>query len=111
LTRSQAEFLAVDPLVKQGGHDDAIRSYENQRHRASGLNLLVATIILWNTTYLQRAIDHCAIKGNIRNRVIWRICRRSAHTEAAHFLRHGPDQFRPLRTRAQDLTAAGINPF
>jgi hypothetical protein len=34
------------------------RSYENQRHRASGLNLLVAVIILWNTTYLQRAVDH-----------------------------------------------------
>ena len=34
------------------------RSYENQRHRASGLNLLVAAIILWNTTYLQRAVDH-----------------------------------------------------
>ena len=33
-------------------------SYENQRHRASGLNLLVAAIILWNTTYLQRAVDH-----------------------------------------------------
>jgi TnpA family transposase len=31
------------------------RSYENQRHRASGLNLPVAAIILWNTTYLQRA--------------------------------------------------------
>lgn len=28
------------------------QSYENQRHGASGLNLLVATIILWNTTYL-----------------------------------------------------------
>ena len=34
------------------------RAYENQRHRASGLNLLVAAIILWNTTYLQRAVDH-----------------------------------------------------
>jgi TnpA family transposase len=33
------------------------RSYDNQRHRASGLNLLVAAIILWNTVYLQRAID------------------------------------------------------
>ena len=33
------------------------RSYENQRHRASGLNLLVAALILWNTTYLQRAVD------------------------------------------------------
>jgi TnpA family transposase len=32
------------------------RTYENQRHRASGLNLLVTAIILWNTRYLSRAI-------------------------------------------------------
>ena len=30
--------------------------YENQQHRASGLNLLVTAIILWNTRYLERAI-------------------------------------------------------
>ena len=35
-----------------------------QRHRASGLNLLVAAIILWNTTYLQRAVDHLRIQGH-----------------------------------------------
>ena len=40
------------------------RSYENQRHRASGLNLLVAAIILWNTTYLQRAVDHLRNQGH-----------------------------------------------
>jgi TnpA family transposase len=34
------------------------RSYENQRHRSSGLDLLLAAIILWNTTYFQRAIEH-----------------------------------------------------
>jgi len=33
------------------------RSYENQRYRASGLNLVVAAIILWNTVYLERAIQ------------------------------------------------------
>jgi TnpA family transposase len=32
------------------------RSFENQRYRASGLNLLVAAITLWNTVYLDRAI-------------------------------------------------------
>jgi len=32
------------------------RAYENQQHRASGLNLLVAAITLWNTRYLNRAI-------------------------------------------------------
>jgi TnpA family transposase len=32
------------------------RSFENQRYRASGLNLIVAAIILWNTVYLERAV-------------------------------------------------------
>jgi TnpA family transposase len=32
------------------------RSFENQRYRASGLNLVVAAIIPWNTVYLERAI-------------------------------------------------------
>ena len=33
------------------------RSFENQHYRASGLNLVVAAIILWNTVYLERAIQ------------------------------------------------------
>src|SRR5262249_53087158 len=33
------------------------RTYENQQHRASGLNLVVAAIALWNTVYLERAIN------------------------------------------------------
>jgi Tn3 transposase DDE domain len=32
------------------------RTYENQRHRASGLNLVVAAIVLWNTVHLERTI-------------------------------------------------------
>ena len=32
------------------------RSFENQRYRASGLNLVVAAIILWNTVYLERGM-------------------------------------------------------
>lgn len=32
------------------------RSFENQSYRASGLNLVCAAIILWNTVYLQRAV-------------------------------------------------------
>jgi hypothetical protein len=31
-------------------------TYENQQHRASGLNLIVTAIILWNTRYLERAV-------------------------------------------------------
>jgi TnpA family transposase len=33
------------------------RSFEHQRYRASGLNLVVAAIILWNTVYLEKAIE------------------------------------------------------
>ncbi len=32
------------------------RTYEGQRHRASGLNLVTAAIILWNTVYMDRAV-------------------------------------------------------
>ena len=32
------------------------RSYDNQRHRASGLNLLTAAITLWNTVYLEHTV-------------------------------------------------------
>jgi len=90
------------------------RSYENQRHRASGLNLLVAAIILWNTTYLQRAVDHLRIQGH-----------HPASGDLAHLSplgwEHinltgdyrwdtsptlGPDEFRPLRTHAHDFAAA-----
>jgi TnpA family transposase len=33
------------------------RSFEQQRYRASGLNLVTAAIVLWNTVYLERAIN------------------------------------------------------
>lgn len=33
------------------------RSFENQRYRASGLNLVVAAIVLWNTVYLERSVQ------------------------------------------------------
>lgn len=31
------------------------RTFENQAYRASGLNLIVAAVILWNTRYLELA--------------------------------------------------------
>ena len=41
------------------------RTFENQRYRASGLNLAVAAIILWNTAYLGRAVDELRSRGEI----------------------------------------------
>jgi TnpA family transposase len=39
------------------------RSFESQSYRASGLNLLVAAIILWNTVYLDRAFGELRHQG------------------------------------------------
>jgi hypothetical protein len=40
------------------------RSFEKWVYRASGLNLLVAAMILWNTRYLQAAFDGLGEKGS-----------------------------------------------
>ncbi len=34
------------------------RTFENQGYRASGLSLVTAAIVCWNTVYLGRAVDH-----------------------------------------------------
>lgn len=39
------------------------RTFENQRHRASGLTLLTAGVTLWNTVYLDRAVRHLRTSG------------------------------------------------
>ncbi len=39
------------------------RTYDQQRHRASGLNLVVAAIVLWNTVYLERAVNALRLQG------------------------------------------------
>jgi hypothetical protein len=39
------------------------RRYENQRHRASGLNLVIAAIVLWNTVYLERFVAALRWRG------------------------------------------------
>ncbi len=39
------------------------RKPENQSYRASGLTLLTAAISLWNTVYMERAVDVLKRKG------------------------------------------------
>ena len=39
------------------------RSFESQIYRASGLNLLIAAIILWNTRYLEQALVELERQG------------------------------------------------
>ena len=50
--------------VRNKGKPRMARLYiASQRHRASGLNLMVAAIILWNTVYLERAIGALRQQG------------------------------------------------
>jgi hypothetical protein len=69
-------YLAVDSVgssekrLGKGGIFNRLeelrdRTHENQRHRASGLNLVAATIVLWNTVYLERAVAAIRQAGQI----------------------------------------------
>jgi TnpA family transposase len=90
------------------------RAAEAQQHRASGLALVTAAIALWNTTYLDRAIQalrrqgesvpddllaHLAPIGwqhiNLTGDYLW-------DSDASI----GPDGFRPLRLLLKQLSAA-----
>lgn len=95
-------------------HQSSDRSYENQRHRASGLNLLVTAIILWNTVYLQRAVDHLRNHGHDPapsdlahlSPLGWEHINLTGdyHWETSPNL--GPDQFRLLRSQTPSFAAA-----
>jgi TnpA family transposase len=39
------------------------RTFENQGFRASGLSLITAAIVHWNTVYLHRAVQHARALG------------------------------------------------
>ena len=44
------------------------RNYEQQRYKASGLNLVTAAIVLWNTVYIERAINFLDDEGQPADR-------------------------------------------
>ena len=58
LNKSEARHALAQAVFvhKQGRIAD--RTLQNQEHRASGLNLVVAAIALWNTLYMERAVNH-----------------------------------------------------
>jgi TnpA family transposase len=41
------------------------RTYENQRYRASGLNLVIAAITMWNAVYVERAAAGLRERGTV----------------------------------------------
>jgi TnpA family transposase len=49
------------------------RSFENQRYRASGLNLVIVAITLWNTVYLERAVNALRERGAVNDALLGHI--------------------------------------
>ncbi len=41
------------------------RTFDDQRLRAGGLNLVVAAVVLWNTVYLERAVTTLRASGTV----------------------------------------------
>ncbi len=81
------------------------RTYENQQHRASGLNLLVSAIILWNTRYLDRAINALRAVEQVPEQLLAHLSRLGwEHVNltgdyvwaTAEQATGNPDEFRPL---------------
>lgn len=88
------------------------RTFENQRHRASGLNLVSAAIILWNTVYLGRAAEHLRNQGPLIDDML---LSHAAPLGWEHISLTGDylwgdmklpeDGFRPLRTQSRQSEA------
>ena len=83
------------------------RSFEQQRYRASGLNLVTAAIVLWNTTYLERATQALSTQTtsddeNLRQYLSplgWEHINLTGDYVWRSSTRLGPGKFRPLRPK------------
>lgn len=81
------------------------RSFEQQRYRASGLNLVTAAVVLWNTIYLERAICALRVNGHTIDDTLlkylsplsWEHINLIGDYLWRSNIKVGPDKFRPLR--------------
>lgn len=84
------------------------RRFENQSYRASGLNLLVAAIILWNTRYLERALIDMGTPDEVARHIAplgWEHIALTGDYSWERDDRPAPDQLRPLRISPSLLAA------
>jgi len=78
------------------------RTYESQQYRASGLNLLIAAIVLWNSTYLERAVTALRQAGrHVPDELlahVWPLAWDHINLTGDYtWSQDHPDGFRPLR--------------
>ena len=89
------------------------RAVEAQQHRASGLALVTAAIALWNTTYLDRALNSLRQQGEfVPDKLLahvapvgWQHINLTGDYLWDADASVGPDGFRPLRTTIAQLLA------
>ena len=65
LNKGEARHFLANAILlhRQGRITD--RTFENQSYRASGLNLVIAAIVHWNTVYMERAVAHLRSSGGV----------------------------------------------
>jgi TnpA family transposase len=63
LNKGEARHALAQAVYAHRQGRFADRTLENQEHRASGLNLVIAAIAYWNTLYLERAVEHLRGRG------------------------------------------------
>lgn len=84
------------------------RTFENQIYRASGLNLLVAAVILWNTRYLEVAAAELGLGSEIMRHVAplgWEHLSLTGDYSWNADEQPAPGELRPLRTQTSLLVA------
>jgi hypothetical protein len=81
------------------------RSFEQQQYRASGLTLVTAAIALWNTVYLERAVDALRSEGQAADTALlphlsplgWEHINLTGDYLWRNTMKVGKGNFRPLR--------------
>ena len=84
------------------------RTFENQAYRASGLNLIVAAVILWNTRYLERAAADLGVEPEMMRHVAplgWEHLSLTGDYVWDTEDQPAPGELRPLRTKLSLLAA------
>ena len=62
LKKGEARYALAEAVFFYRLGEIRDRSFEQQRYRASALNLITAAIVLWNAVYLEQAT--AALRGN-----------------------------------------------
>ena len=91
------------------------RSFEQQRYRASGLNLVTAAVVLWNTVYLERAVHALRSNGHAVDDALlqylsplgWEHINLTGDYLWRSSAKIGAGKFRPLRSLSVSYTKIG----